>query len=878
MPKKWSEVAASEGYQSLTPSQRQNAQSEYFSSVVAPQVKGGDVGAARSEFYKQHPLPGTADSLAQRVSKVTNIPSDMVDMTTGASFKDRLNYSMADNDEEVKNKFSQKYHNGAMFRVPIPKGRQVTGGRDKGLGARGGHGRDTFELATTRLMFKENWDDPREKWKSVEDQGFSMGDVADMGGPALIAGPTIAAGIMTGGASIPIQMLATGATAALSHTGKEGIEALRGDQLQPGAEVATDALKQGAITAAMVGAGGLATKGFNAATGRGYMNPHPEVRTLLDDVNKMKARGGEVTNPMLHQMAPENMVLNRIGAQAESTSKAAQHHLISQQQSALKAGQEGINSTMHKSGQKFVSIAKAEYKNAYNALNNKVSRVTPRQGQESGTKAIKTYLEGAKKGVTRAYQQADDMAQKENPMFDLSGVMRTGQQIKETVLGIGKANEPTLVQGTPKVVDGKTIFRRPNRIEPPKPSTPLNVADTPHGPLLNVINDIEKLSSGQVNYEVIKQLRTRLGSVIDDMPWQANINTRQARNLYGALSDAMRKPVNGSEGFVKAIVGATEKAKARFDVMGQQSIRTMMSSENNGQLVLAASKPNQMTGDVLKVIQSGKAGPKNVLRFRKGVQAQILMDENGAANAVNNYRRLDPEGYRVFFPKGEEKQLLKVAGKLDDLRNSPLHNIATQQLEGRNALHAILGRKDLSEASMQKLLGQVGPGGRQQLRNGAYEDFVESSIAPGKMGIPTLDKGAMATKIAEYKVKGIWTRVLTKDDRVRLQGLKSYLDIVTGRGRDPGVSLEAAQAITSLKHPSTFLSGVHKLGVNTLLAHVLKSEGAAKFFLGTGKTQFTQNPVGVIGVMADALLEGTEPGSGDSGYSLANPEAQLVNQ
>ncbi|EGJ5143355.1 hypothetical protein INE66_003640 [Salmonella enterica subsp. enterica] len=56
MAKKWAEVVASPEYQGLSAPDKAAAQAQYFDQVVAPQLAPGDVDAAHTQFYQQHPI------------------------------------------------------------------------------------------------------------------------------------------------------------------------------------------------------------------------------------------------------------------------------------------------------------------------------------------------------------------------------------------------------------------------------------------------------------------------------------------------------------------------------------------------------------------------------------------------------------------------------------------------------------------------------------------------------------------------------------------------------------------------------------------------------------------------------------------------------
>lgn len=67
VPKRWSEVVQSEGYQALSPEQKTQAQNQYFNDVVAPQVPEGEREAAYNQFTTQNPVAPQVDPRQQLI-------------------------------------------------------------------------------------------------------------------------------------------------------------------------------------------------------------------------------------------------------------------------------------------------------------------------------------------------------------------------------------------------------------------------------------------------------------------------------------------------------------------------------------------------------------------------------------------------------------------------------------------------------------------------------------------------------------------------------------------------------------------------------------------------------------------------------------------
>ncbi|HDG7833278.1 TPA: hypothetical protein PCJ90_001346 [Klebsiella quasipneumoniae] len=62
MSKRWSEVIASPDYQNLSAQDKAAAQSQYFDSVVKPNLKPDEVDAAHEQFYNQYPVGSSSTS------------------------------------------------------------------------------------------------------------------------------------------------------------------------------------------------------------------------------------------------------------------------------------------------------------------------------------------------------------------------------------------------------------------------------------------------------------------------------------------------------------------------------------------------------------------------------------------------------------------------------------------------------------------------------------------------------------------------------------------------------------------------------------------------------------------------------------------------
>lgn len=845
MAKAWSEVDQSDEFQSLPHLEKLQAQQSYFDEVVAPQVSQDEVDQAKSEFLSQYTYSPkafrqAAESLS--ISDALDIPPDKIDTKTGADFWDRVDYSASDTDEEVVNKFTTKYPDGVMHRVEIP--RKTTLGK--------------FFQPKSHLVFKYDANDDKEKVKTVEDIGVTFKDLGDLAAPAAKGAVTLGLGAATAGTSIVSQMLAYGGAAATAHLVKEGVEESRDTQLQPGKEVVAEAGMEGAIAAGITGVAGVTAKALSIGSGRGAFQQRPEMSALLRDINKAEAAGMEAESLMVHQQAPGNMILGRFGAQAESTSKAAQEKIMAQRASALDALTLKQSDTALQGQKKVLTIVNRIYNKEINELKNKFSRITPRAGDRSLRSGTDEFVSGSRVRVSLKYNTADEMAAKEAPLFDLSPAQAKGQDIKNLVLG--DARQVSREVEIPGIsIKGTQITKSRTKTVDEQPD-PINVANTPEGQLIGVIDDLGKLSPDVINYEVVKQLRTRTGNLIEVWPWEANVNKGQAKLLYKELTKVIENPTNKAPNFVKAHKEASTAAKARYDFLDAIPVQQLIKTEPSGKVIQQLSRPNALT-DVHIRLFSDKSFPGNKLNLiKQGIKSQVLLDEGGAIQAIQKYRKNDPEAWRFLVRKKEEREIYSIANDIDKLNASNIGQIVKQEVKATEVLDSLILKKGTTRNDVLDIAASLGPKGQEHLRTAIYNDIITKAETTIK-GVPTIDKKALGEVIKDYKKFGIWdSPILTKNDRTKIQGIKSYLELIFYRGQDPGVSLEAAQAITNLKHPATFLSGVHQLTVNSIMAKFLSSKAGNKLLIGSGREAFKTKPLIGTGIIIKGLLEGTEPG------------------
>lgn len=769
------------------------------------------------------------------------VAPDEIDTQSGAGFLDRLDFSFSDNDAEIVAKFKAKYPNGVIRRVVVPDF-----STDKAV-ARHASGSQRRALSGgPRLVFKFDQDDPDEKLKTIEDYGrVSLGDVADIGGPAAKIAPAVAASFLVGPGALPQAAAAFGGT-AVGHLAKEGVEEVRGYQLQPWSEVAKQTLGEGAIAGATAGGLGLARNAINVGTGGGLLNIAPEDRAAQARVASSGLDLEPLTAP---QLAPEHKVLQRLSRQAASTSTQSQNQMRLQEMSAeqaLRSLKDSANAT--DIGRQTMRVTEKTFREKwFKTLKADKGFVSPEKGGRALQGAGKDFVSGSRNVVRAAYDKADTAAAAEQPVFNLQPALQQIKEIEDSVRAALPDQTAPLGMHVPGTPGGPAIVSGGS----------MNVAATPQGQLLDVIRDIKAIAPEQTNYEVVKQLRTRLFDLIDNHPWNWDFNKHQALNLYKTLTGVLERPANGAPEFVQAFKTANQAAAERFSILERPSLQRIIKADQPAKLASTYALPGQFTEEVYQALRAHS--PEKLKQFQRSAQLQILQKPSGAMKAVTDWIRRDPDGFSRIVPAAERKAFLDTAQNVDRLASDKAVTLLNQQTRASQYVRTLL--KDQDPAGVDEAIRAVGghgTKGHKLLRAGAIEDTVASVTEKGPRGYLVVDHDRLKSHIETMKKSGVWEKVLTRDDRVKLAALDDYTRLLQS-GKDVGTSLEAAQEIGKLKHPTTFLSGLHQLSMNSLIARFLVSPASTKFLIGGGR-QFNFSTVRRLGLVVGTIADDLEAG------------------
>jgi len=794
------------------------------------------------------------DTPQESVSKALSVPRDLVD-TSGADFMTRLDFSFSDDIEDIRIKFKKQYPQGEVYRLSYnPQYKSTKPGEE------GPHSKKTIDTLVYReRAYDENGEilpiTKDSKVKTIEGLDTGYNDIADLGGPALpMAGAILAPYLAPPG--IIYAALSMGTGYALGELAKHEINIFGFDSDMSQKEALVDAAREGRDMAVLMAITGGAYKTTKWALQRGasvaMSESSPELKAVQQRAMKfVEEQKGRMPTLDADQLLQENMIAQRLGRQARSTASKAKHKSVAQQHAAAQTLDAESAGSIEVIGKKLINIAKRQYRTTKNRILDSIygrGRTTLEQGGRSLTTGSKVWQKNEKLRMGAAWTQVDDAAAKSSPVFSLNtATVEGGSTVRQVAWDV-----KNFVNAEAGMLKAQGV----------------NVAETPIGKLQGIISDIDKISSTQTNYQVLKQLRTRVGQVIEQWPWNSSVNSSQARRLYAALSDSMMNPVNLNPltaQYSQLASKASGVSKAYYDMLDDAAIRRIIQSSTPASLAADIGKPGSLTPNVRELID--KMPAQYAKRFKESViYNDVLLNPGGSVASLEKWELTHPEGLQFLLPsKAAKRQLYGVAQDMDTLRASNFAKAIEADAKATDAARTMLLTKGTGPSETKALAASVGEDGVNLLRKGIYHDIVDRSVsATGKYGIPNVNRDTLAAAIKEYKATGAWQHILNPADRLKINGMKAYVDLLYKGAADAGVSLEAAQAITALKSPVTFMSGARVLAVNAIMARVMESRAFTEWAISHNLDKpivlnLAQSKTRWLGLISEALLEGMEP-------------------
>lgn len=674
--------------------------------------------------------------------------------------------------------------------------------------------------AGEHLLFKEDARNPSEPFKTVEDIGVtSLGDVADSTRDIAQAAADVALFALFPGLAMarPVAQAGIGfLSGAGGHAAMEGVEELRGTQMDAAGTVAKEATGQGMMSGAFNY--GLSKLGLvhDAARGAGMLNMSEDERVMMKRLDS-SSLGEHMSIAPLRADSP---IARRFTMQSKSLDKTTQDRLLKGQQAgtdyltAMSGAQtpHQIGGPLRQELKKLVDAEEARIMQSVPPLNDK--KVTLESGGKLAQSALsEDFVKNSRGLVSGLYKELDEVAQVEKPVFATSDLKKEVAKIRQKL-------------------DGYTVGGQVNVPIPPELSQSLQA-----------IEDMPKYVS---DYNILKNIRTNLWDAIDNQPWQWDGGKKLALDAWGALSDTIKRPVraagtptNGNQyQFLDKFEEASSAAKERFKVFENAQIRSIMNTDKPVTIARALARDGNMTEEVSSVME--KWAPDKFDKVRASIQNFWVTDpahRGKLSDYLESQKTLYPESYRrIVGGPAEQSALEGVATQLDRINSPQMKSVFDRHTQAGHVVRNLLENQDEEGLDyLVKLAGGKDSKAAQYMKTGLLEDLLNKSTKENKGGALVIDHGAFSKQLRDWQRSGTLEKLFNKQDIENMYMLKHYTRLFNAVLEDAGTSLSAAGTVNSLLHPSSFTAGMHSVVVSKMMGWAMTSPRARKLLLGTGE-------------------------------------------
>ncbi len=788
-----------------------------------------------SGFIKQPEVKAMTSDYDEEGNRYTDTSTkDLSEEGIGYTFEDglpmsvRALMSLMDTEEEQIATFNKIYPEGDAKKVLIRYPDRA-----------GGKGLDKVEPYTNMLMFRKT---PDSEYTPMEPVGWGdVGEIADhldtalyvTTGIGLALGQPEAAGINLAVKEALMAMLIRGTL--------EGGQVLGGVDRQEAKDVVSDVLEEGAWGAGGSLAGETVMRIINrgrqqgvdftntAAQRLGVLRPGQIKQEMLDihRIPKYDANGKPVLDKDGNQVYEDTELLPLPAALTSpgkgpakmlygfgARSDIGQEEVIRMQESATRELQSLFDGS-YVPDQLDKEIAN-RLRHNYNQQMGKVWSVARR---DTGTK--KATVESAGKSIHTAMSNFSDISRREvNRLYD--DVDRLGGDIEVGIIDAKVVAEDILggIQALAK--EGGEDF--------------INVSPSV-GALKQVAEDIRNIDAVQIDYQTVKQLRTRLFDLINQDAWGWRYHNKQAADLWGALTDSMTKTADemveqgisgrNAEEFVGALKKANTAHKSRMEVFqNRKVIRALQSDRADTVPELGAilMNPNTMTDDLYKLINH--YAPEEFRTMKNYVYTQVLQRGN-SSKFLNDWKIKNPDSYKRMFGGQEGRALEKAANAIDNLNGEAGKRFLDQQTSFSRSLNDALKADNLQKVS--ELIASVGKGNEQYVKDAILRSILDTATVT-RNGRHVIQPGVFKKELALYDNAGLLDTLFSKEQAQRLRNIDRYTEALqvadAGVGIAEGATAGAMRPSEILKNPGAVITGLSRFLSNAYLARVLGSGGS----------------------------------------------------
>lgn len=661
------------------------------------------------------------------------------------------------------------------------------------------------------------------EWRPTHDLGLSLDSITKLAGALPeVAGSAIAA-LFTGGSSIPVSALKMALGGQAGHLVKEGVEYLRGNQLETLPEIGQRVAVNTGIDTLTGMVPGFGLRGVDKLRG-GDMAPTQAASRR--NVEYLVNARPDIEGALYGQVS-NNPAAQRLLAQSTSTSPELQSILQKQAESAVRLGREWQtrlspaqgkamqNRAATFAGQDIAGAKKPFYVGDYEKVG---ERVYSTAGPE--------WLAKSGKRVNAAYDKVRNAAQRERLTFDIGGAQETVK--RHYIPGIADETIDTdmaRLMSQPITDDAIEGF--------------IDVAPSLRGN--RTVRLLQELSPDQVSFDTIQTLKNGLSEGFAKTPWATTDEKHIAgkmREIWGSLDDTIANPIGASERYRSAYAKAKKTAADRFDVIDNNNWRAFYKSGDPRMLGEELTKPGKFTPQMRKALVQDTS-PDRLEKIRTAYAHQILSSDKGPKATWDEIVKRDSRMAELMIPhsSGMRREFVKSMDVIEKARNNDLYTAFQKITDKTNAVEEAIYTEGVSADQVINMVKRAGggksPGWQsdvgQTVRAAIKSRIIRKSMAYGEDGQPTYSAARFSEAIDEAKTRNYY-RLLSEREKKELYGLKAYTELLLASQKDFGTTLEQAQIISGLKDvlhsPGTAIKSLHALTMNNvIIANAMQQQG-----------------------------------------------------
>jgi len=552
---------------------------------------------------------------------------------------------------------------------------------------------------------------------------------------------------------------------AIGEGAREAVEELRGFNDDTLMQVGTNMIVTGAITSIGAVGGQLLLEGpINSLRGATIIPLRAGVREAQEAAVRIGVR-----NLTLDQVS-RSKVIQLIGRQSGALVDSIPAHIRGQQEDL-------VNALVRLGDDNAAALMRGEFTDLHDSAVSQIlsgvrrSPVPLSRGGTAIQAGIAEYESLSSAIVSRAYATARRI---QEPEFDIAPLLSVTDDV---------------IRGVP------TATRAGGRQRVGEPLNPT---------IENVIAQIRNLDpslptiDGFNATDQLRAIRSNLWSLTQNGPAPSPAEravARQARQLFGSLTEVMRSPTNADDVFVRAWAAADREAAQRFDTLEKIIITHSARSETPAQLAARLARPNQV--DNIRLLRD--TIPANRFNdFSRAFKTDLLARENRTLTA--RLAEFDRETLDVLLTPNEQRAFRRAATQIDQLRTTELQAALAEQATSPEIAGRLFRNRRDTQNVRRLVLRLLEPGNetaRTSARAGLMENIIDDVVTINDVGRQVVDAGRLNEIMRDLGRSGA-RRIFNDDDLLFLGDIETVARFVPMRA-DPGTALQAGEAAAGIR-------------------------------------------------------------------------------